>query len=155
MALLQPALANINMVSAPAVARERNIEVAETRRDRTADYNSLIRLTVTTEKGVHTVAGSLFGGNKPRLVAVEDIPLEAELTGNMLFVRNEDRPGLIGNLGRTLGDAGVNIASFHLGRKAIGFDAIALVAIDQPVTEQVFKAVTAIPNVVRVYALRF
>ncbi len=154
-ALLRPLLDTVNMVSAPAMARERGIAVSETRREHAPDYSTLIRVTVTTEQRTRGLAGTLFGGDKPRLVAVEAVALEAELSGNMLFVRNQDKPGLIGNLGTTLGDAGINIASFHLGRHAAGGDAIALVAVDQPVEDAIVRKVAALPSVVQVKPLKF
>ncbi len=153
--LLTPLLNSVNMVSAPAIARERNITVSETKRERLADYHTLVRLTVTTEHRTRSVTGSLFGGDKPRLVAVEDIPLEAELSSHMLFVRNEDKPGLIGGLGRAMGDAGINIASFHLGRTEAGGNAIALVAVDGPVPDAVIREVCDLPSVLQVKSLRF
>jgi D-3-phosphoglycerate dehydrogenase len=153
--LLTPLLDSVNMVSAPVIARERDIEVAETKIDRASDYNTLIRVIVTTEQRTRSVSGSLFGGEKPRIVGIEDVSLEAELSEHMLFVRNEDKPGFIGNLGSVLGKAGINIATFHLGRKAAGGDAIALVAVDQPVTDELVREVAALPSVVRVRALSF
>ena len=105
-ALLAPQLASVNMVSAPVICRDRDIRVSETRRAEPGDYQTLIRVVVTpngpvAERRPREVSGTLFGGDKPRLVSVEDIPLEAELGGNMLFVRNLDKPGFIGNLGQT------------------------------------------------------
>jgi D-3-phosphoglycerate dehydrogenase len=97
----------------------------------------------------------LFGGDKPRIVEIEGIPMEAELGQHMLFVRNQDKPGFIGNLGRTLGEAGINIATFHLGRKAAGQDAICLIQIDQPLDEAVLAHVCALPNVMQVRQLHF
>jgi len=97
----------------------------------------------------------LFGGDRPRLVEVEGIAMEAELVAHMLFVRNKDKPGFIGNLGRTLSEAAVNIATFHLGRAAPGEDAICLVQVDQELTEATLAKVAALPNVVRVKALKF
>jgi D-3-phosphoglycerate dehydrogenase len=116
---------------------------------------SLIRVVVTTERRTRTVAGTLFAGDKPRIVSVEGIPLEAELGGNMLFVRNYDKLGFIGALGNALGAAGVNIATFHLGRTAPGQDAIALVEVDQPLTPAILDAVRELPNVIQVKSLRF
>ena len=153
--LLRPLLTTVNMVSAPLIARERDIDVSETRRERAPDFHSLVRLTVTTEQRRRSVAGTLFGGARPRIVEIEDIPLEAELNGHMLFVRNNDKPGLIGRLGTMLGSAGINIASFHLGRKHQGGDAIALLAIDQPVPDLLMDQICVLPDVVRVRALRF
>jgi len=81
------------MVSAPVVAREYDIDVSETKRETCEDYHTLVRLTVTTERQTRSIAGSLFAGTKPRIVEVEGISLEAEVARNMLFVRNEDKPG--------------------------------------------------------------
>jgi D-3-phosphoglycerate dehydrogenase / 2-oxoglutarate reductase len=110
---------------------------------------------VETERRRREVAGTLFGGDKPRLVSVEGIPLEAELGRNVLFVRNYDKPGFIGALGNALGAAAVNIATFHLGRTAIGGEAIALVEVDQGLTPAILDTVRALPNVIQAKAMRF
>ena len=148
-------LASVNMVNAPVIARERNIDVTEIKQERATDYQTLIRLTIETEKRKRSFSGTLFGGDKPRIVDVNGISIEAELGPNILYVHNKDKPGFIGNLGRTLGDAGVNIATFHLGRAKAGADAIALVNVDQPVTDEIIKKVRAIPHVVQAQALVF
>jgi D-3-phosphoglycerate dehydrogenase len=153
--LLAPQLAAVNMVNALVVCRDRDIRVSETLRSEPVDYQTLIRVIVTTERRRREVAGTLFGGDKPRLVSVENIPLEAELAGNVLFVRNSDKPGFIGALGNALGAAGINIATFHLGRIAPGQDAIALVEVDQPLTSEILDTVRALPNVIQVKSLRF
>ena len=159
-ALLAPQLASVNMVNAAVICRERNIRVSETRRAEPGDYQTLIRVVVTPNgppaaRRDRAVAGTLFGGAKPRLVAVEDIPLEAELGGHMLLVRNLDKPGFIGALGQTLGAAAVNIATLHLGRTAPGADAICLAAVDQPLAPPLIEAVRRLPGVIQVKALRF
>ncbi len=154
-ALLSPQLDTVNMVNVGVLCRERDIRVSETTRAEPTDYQTLIRLVVTTNGTPHRVAGTIFSGDKPRLVEVEDIAMEAELGPHMLFVRNKDKPGFIGNLGRALGESGVNIATFHLGRAAPGADAICLVQVDQPLTDPVLDQVCSIPNVVRTKALRF
>jgi D-3-phosphoglycerate dehydrogenase len=153
--LLAPILDNVNMVSAPALARERNIDVTETKHERDCDYQTLIRLTVTTERGSRSVSGTLFGGHKPRLVEIKGIAMEAELGPHMLYITNEDRPGLIGALGKILGDAEVNIATFHLGRAERGADAIALLELDEPISAQVLERVRALPHIKQATALRF
>jgi D-3-phosphoglycerate dehydrogenase len=157
--LLAPQLATVNMVSAPFVCRERGIRVCETRRTEPGHYQSLIRVAVTPngparERRRREVAGTLFG-DKPRIVSVEGIPLEAELGGNMLFVRNRDKPGFIGALGQACGAAGVNIATFHLGRTAPGGDAIALIAVDLALSPALLGTVRALPHVIQVQAMRF
>ncbi|WP_431862328.1 phosphoglycerate dehydrogenase [Azospirillum sp.] len=155
MGLLSPLLDSVNMVNAPVIARERNIDIAETKRDRAGDYHTLIRVTVVSEQRSRTLTGSLFGGDKPRLVGIDEVPVEAELSTHMLYIRNEDKPGFIGRLGATLGDAGVNIASFHLGRTAPGDNAIALVSVDQPVADDLLATIAALPSVVQAKVLRF
>jgi len=154
-ALLGPSIGTVNMVNVGLICRERDSRVSETTRAEPTDYQTLIRLIVTGDARNHVVAGTLFGGDKPRLVEIEGIAMEAELGPAMLFIRNKDKPGFIGNLGRTLSENGVNIATFHLGRTAPGEDAIALIQVDQPLTDPVIDQVCAIPNVIRTKALRF
>ena len=109
--LLKPMLDAVNMVNAPVLARERDIDVAEVKHDRDSDYQTLMRMTVKTERQERSVAGTLFGGDKPRIVEIKGIKVEAALGPHMLYVTNRDEPGLIGGLGSILGDAGMNIAT--------------------------------------------
>jgi D-3-phosphoglycerate dehydrogenase len=153
--LLRPQLDAVNMVSAPAVARERGIEVSETIHEHPGDYETLIRVTVATERRSRSISGTLFGGNRPRLVEINEIPVEAELGEHMLYTTNRDKPGVIGQLGQALGDAGVNVATFHLGRTAPGADAIALIQVDQPLDRDLIARISALPNVTQAKALRF
>ena len=153
--LLSPLMESVNMVNAPVIARERDIDVSEIKHERDSAYQTLIRLTIKTEKQTRSVAGTLFAGTHPRIVEIKGIPIDAEMGPNMLFITNKDKPGFIGNLGTTLGDAGINIATFHLGRTNAGGDAIALIEIDQEPGEDVMKAVCALPQVVQVKNLTF
>ncbi|MEJ0062179.1 MAG: phosphoglycerate dehydrogenase [Alphaproteobacteria bacterium] len=155
MGLMRPLLDSVNMVNAPVIARERNIAVSETRREQAADYQTLIRVIVDSESGRRSVAGTLFGGEKPRVVAIDSVPIEAELTAHMLFVHNRDQPGFIGRLGTRLGEAGVNIANFNLGRNQAGGDALSLIAIDQPPSENVLAEINKLPSVVKAWGLGF
>ncbi len=153
--LLSPMLDAVNMVSAPSIARDRNISVTETKNEQPGNYETLIRVTVKTERQSRSVAGTLFGGNRARLVDVKGIEIEAELAPHMLYITNHDKPGVIGDLGRTLGDEGINIATFHLGRTSEGGDAIALLRIDQPLNSTVLDTVRGLPNIVQVKQLAF
>ncbi|QJE73577.1 phosphoglycerate dehydrogenase [Aerophototrophica crusticola] len=153
--LLSPLMESVNMVNAPVICKERDIKVSETKRELAGDYQTLVRVIVQTEQRTRSVAGTLFGGDKPRLVEIEEVPIEAEVTPNMLFIRNEDKPGFIGKLGTTLGDAGVNIATFHLGRTAPGANAIALVSVDQAMGEGLLGTIRGLPSVVRAKELSF
>jgi D-3-phosphoglycerate dehydrogenase / 2-oxoglutarate reductase len=153
--LLAPQLASVNLVNAPVICRERDIRVSETLQAEPSNYQSLMRITVTTERRTRSVAGTVFAGDKPRLVAVEGMPLEAELGEHILFVRNLDKPGFIGALGNALGAASINIATFHLGRTAAGQDAICLIEVDQKLTPALLDAVRGLPNVVQVKSMKF
>jgi D-3-phosphoglycerate dehydrogenase len=154
-ALLAPQIDTVNMVNAPVICRERDIRVSEARVTEPTDYHTLIRVTVVTERHARSLAGTLFGGDKPRIIEVEGVPMEAELGAHMLFVRNKDKPGFIGNLGRTMGEAGINIATFHLGRTAPGEDAICLVQVDQELSDDVLECVRGLPNVLQARSLKF
>ena len=154
-ALLRPLLSSVNMVNALTVARSRNIDVTIVTHEQVEGYQTSIQLEVTTESGTREVTGTLFQDQEPRLVSIRGIPMEARLGSRMLYVRNQDRPGLIGALGRTLGDAGVNIATFHLGRDRPGGDAIALVEVDQPVEQPVLDRIADLPQVLYVKQLAF
>lgn len=152
---LSGVMESVNMVNAPAIAKERSIAVSETKRDTAANYHTLVRLHITTEQTTRSLTGTLFAGNRPRMVEVGDVPLEFELTPRLLYIRNEDQPGFIGKLGTKLGQAGVNIANFNLGRDKRGGTAIAMVAVDDAVNNQVMTDIGQIPGVLRVRMLSF
>jgi D-3-phosphoglycerate dehydrogenase / 2-oxoglutarate reductase len=152
--LLRPLLQDVNMVSAPALLKERGAPLTESTRDDSPTYDSLIRVKVKTGGGWRTLAGTLVGG-QPRIVEVKGMALEAPFHALTLYTNNADKPGFIGALGTLLGDAGVNIATFHLGRDAAGGEAIALVGIDQPPTEGVLAKVKSLPHVRYAKLLRF
>ena len=153
--LLAPLMDSINMVNAPVVAKERGIDVTESYNDREEDYQTLIRLTITTEHQTRDIAGTLYGDNRPRIVNIKGINMEAELGPHMLYVTNQDKPGFIGALGSVLGDAGVNIATFHLGRHKQEGEAIALIEIDSELSPATVEAVRNLPHVAQVKPLNF
>jgi D-3-phosphoglycerate dehydrogenase len=152
--VLRPALAEINMVSAPSVAKARGITVSENRQEISPVYDSLMRITITTDDGERAFAGAVIGG-APRVVDIKGMELDAPFAPAMLYVNNLDKPGFIGALGVMLGEAGVNIATFNLGRTASGGDAIALVGVDQKLDATVLAKVQALPHVKEVRALAF
>jgi D-3-phosphoglycerate dehydrogenase len=152
---LQPQLQTVNMVSAPAYAKERGIRIEETRRGQAGAYESYIRLTVVTDKQERSVAGTVFSDGKPRIIQIKGINMEAELGPHMLYVTNRDKPGFIGRLGTLLGSRGHNIATFHLGRQQEGGDAIALVEIDGDIPQETLGAIGALEGVVQARHLVF
>ncbi|MCG8493801.1 MAG: phosphoglycerate dehydrogenase [Sneathiellales bacterium] len=153
--LLGPLLDSVNMVNAPIVAKERGIDVMESINDKADDYQTLIRVTVTTEQRSRDIAGTLYGDQSPRIVCIKGINMEAELGPHMLYVTNEDKPGFIGSLGTLLGSADVNIATFHLGRHEAAGEAIALIEIDSELTDDTLSKVQSLPHVEQVKTLRF
>jgi D-3-phosphoglycerate dehydrogenase len=145
----------VNMVNAPYLAKERGLDVREVRHEREGDYHTLIRLSVKTREGEKSVAGTLFGESNPRLVEIFGVKVEADLAGHMLYVVNEDAPGFIGRIGTALGEAGVNIGTFHLGRRSAGGEAVLLLSVDEAVDEKLLKTVCDLPGVKTVKALTF
>ena len=145
----------VNMVNAPVMARDRGMEVREVRHAREGAYHTLLRVSVDTADGPRSVAGTLFGRDEPRLVEIFGVKVEADLAGPMLYVVNDDQPGFIGRLGTALGEAGVNIGTFHLGRRSAGGEAVVLCSLDSAVDEGVLATVRALPGVRMVRALGF
>jgi D-3-phosphoglycerate dehydrogenase len=146
---------SVNMVNAPFLARERGLDVREVRHDREGDYHTLVRVTAKTAEGERSVAGTLFGNAAPRLVDMFGIRVEAELDGWMIYIVNEDTPGFIGRLGTLLGEEGVNIGTFNLGRREAGGEAVALVSVDSEIGPALVTRLEALPGVRRVEPLRF
>ncbi len=155
--LLKPLVGEggVNMVSAPIVARERGVKIAETRKDAQGAFGSYVRLIVTTEKQTRSVAGTIYSDGKPRFIQIKGINLEAEPMANMLYTTNTDSPGYIGALGTKLGDLGVNIATFALGRAEKSGEALALLGVDAPVDAPTLDAIAALPQIRQAKALRF
>lgn len=146
---------SVNMVNAPVLAKERGLDVREIRHEREGDYHTLVAVTVGTPDGDRRVEGTLFGNRAPRLVKIVGIPVEAELNGQMIYIVNTDAPGFIGALGTKLGENGINIATFNLGRRDAGGEAVALVAVDDPITSDVAKQLQELPGVREVIPLSF
>ena len=153
--ILNASFPDINMVSAPSIARDKGIAITETKKDEYSAYESYIRINLLSKKETFSIGGTTFSDGKPRIVQINGINLEAELMANMLYVTNNDVPGLIGSLGNILGNEGINIASFNLGRTAPLKDAMALIGIDSPVNEKVISEVKKLDSVVNVKSLNF
>jgi D-3-phosphoglycerate dehydrogenase len=153
--LLRPSLAEVNVVSASAIAAHRGIVVEEMTRASEGDYESFATLTVATAEQTRSVGGAVFHDGKPRILSIKGIKVDAEFTPSMIYVTNEDKPGFIGRFASLLGEAGVNIATFALGRDEPGGSAIALVSIDGAVPPQVLERVSKIRGVRHAAALQF
>ena len=153
--VLRPLLSTVNVVSAPAMAKERGIALEETKRGQEGAYETYMRLTVKTERQTRSVAGTVFADGKPRLIQIKGIDMEGEFGTHMLYVTNNDKPGFIGRLGTLLGSENINIATFNLGRAEKGDDAIALVQVDEPVSDDVLTKIEGLENVVQAKRLSF
>jgi D-3-phosphoglycerate dehydrogenase len=153
--LLRPMLGDVNVVSAAVVAKERGIIVEEITREAAGDYESLIRVNVVTDDQERAVAGTVFADGRPRIVNIKGIRMDAEFGPSMIYITNLDKPGFIGKFSGTMGDAGINIATFHVGREAPGGHAVALIEIDGDMPEKVLEAVRALPQVQQAKPLKF
>ncbi|MEO9827509.1 MAG: phosphoglycerate dehydrogenase [Paracoccaceae bacterium] len=141
--ILKASNPEVNMVSAPVIAKDRGIDCSTTTQEKTGVFDSYIKLTVKTDKRERSIAGTVFSDGKPRFIQIKGITIDAEVGEHMVYTTNEDVPGIIGALGNTMGDNGVNIANFTLGRSEKGQDAIALLYVDEPVPNAVIDKLNA------------
>ena len=153
--LLRPMLQDVNVVSAPIVAKERGMVVEEITREAAGDHGSLITINVVTQRQERLVAGTVYADGRPRIVNIKGIRMDAEFGRSMIYITNLDKPGFIGRFSSTLGEAGINIATFHVGREAPGGSAVALIEIDGELPPEVLSAVRALPQVQQAKPLRF
>ncbi|WP_298916390.1 phosphoglycerate dehydrogenase [uncultured Roseobacter sp.] len=131
--IMKKANPDVNMVSAPFIAKERGIQISTTNQDKSGTFDGYMKVTVVTAKRERSIAGTVFSDGKPRFIQIKGINIDAEVGAHMLYTTNKDMPGIIGTLGQTLGDGGVNIANFTLGRAEAGGEAIALLYVDEAV----------------------
>ncbi len=153
--VMKAANPDVNMVSAPIVARERGIKLSTTTQGKSGVFDGYIKLTVVTDQRERSVAGTVFSDGKPRFIQIKGITIDAEVGEHMLYTTNEDVPGIIGLLGNTMGKNGVNIANFTLGRSAAGQDAIALLYLDQAIDPKVVETLRGTGMFRQVRPMRF
>ena len=145
----------VNMVSAPIVAKERGVKISTTRQDKSGAFEGYIKITVVTERRERSIGGTVFSDGKPRFIQIKGINIDAEIGRHMVYTTNEDVPGIIGTLGQTLGENGVNIANFTLGRAAARGEAIALLYVDEPVPARALEALEATGKFQQIRPLEF
>ena len=153
--IMKRANPDVNMVSAPIIAKERGIQISTTNQDKSGTFDGYIKVTVVTDKRERSVAGTVFSDGKPRFIQIKGINIDAEIGANMLYTTNEDVPGIIGLLGNTMGKNGVNIANFTLGRANEGGEAIALLYVDHPIPGDVLKTLDGTGMFTQVKPLEF
>ncbi len=141
--IMKKANPDVNMVSAPVIAKERGVKISTTNQDKSGAFDGYIKVTVVTGKRERSIAGTVFSDGKPRFIQIKGINIDAEVGAHMLYTTNEDVPGIIGTLGGTMGRHGVNIANFTLGRATAGGEAIALLYVDEAVDAKVLAELSA------------
>ena len=153
--VLEQTSESVNAVNSREVALNRGINFSTTKHERRCDYETLLTITLKHQFGTRSISGTLIGGYMPRIVNIQGIPIESDFPRHALYLRNYDKPGFIGDLGNTLGEKGVNIASFHLGRREKGGEAIALIETDEEISDGILKDVKNLPQVLRVNSVNF
>jgi D-3-phosphoglycerate dehydrogenase len=138
---------HVNEINAPFIAKERGINFRESKMTEAADFTSLITLSAKTTNAAHVVAGTLFGKNEPRLSMMNDYLVEVVPTGNILLIDTFDRPGVIGNIGTTLGARDINIGNMQFGRNKIGGKSLCILHLDTIPSSDVLNELTRLPNV--------
>ena len=141
--IMKKANPDVNMVSAPVIAKERGVKISTTNQDKSGAFEGYIKVTVVTDQRERSIAGTVFSDGKPRFIQIKGINIDAEVGSHMLYTTNEDVPGIIGTLGGTMGKHGVNIANFTLGRKSAGTEAIALLYLDAPIDGSIVRELEA------------
>jgi D-3-phosphoglycerate dehydrogenase / 2-oxoglutarate reductase len=136
----------VNFVNALYVARDRGLSVAETRHEEPGNYARSIRVTLSDGRATTTAHATLFSGSDARVVEVDGLPLEFRPEGTVVFLRNRDVPGVVGNVGTILGEGGINIANFSLARGG-GERAAAVIAVDSPPSADVLARLRRAPGV--------
>ncbi len=153
--LLTPILnETVNYINAPVVAKERGIKVVESRSSEVKDYTNMISLTIKTSQEESSAAATLFGRMDHRIVRIKKFTLEVIPEGHMLILYNYDKPGVVGNIGTTLGNNNVNIARLHLGREMVDQQALVVLSTDSAVPEEVLQKLRNLPHVISVKSLQ-
>jgi len=140
----------VNFVNALFIARERGIEVKETKSTDAGDYQSMVLMRLKAKDKESHLAGTLFSKKDPRIVAIDNFKVEIVPDGDLLFIYNNDKPGVIGNIGTLLSKNDINIARMHFGRETSGGRAISVVTIDTPATPQIIEKIKRLPNILSV-----
>ena len=153
--IMKAANPDVNMVSAPVIAKERGVKISTTTQDKSGVFDGYIKLNVITSERQRSIAGTVFSDGKPRFIQIKGINIDAEIGANMVYTTNEDVPGIIGTLGQTMGENGVNIANFTLGRQHQGKEAIALLYVDAEVPAAILSKLTETGLFQQVKSLQF
>jgi D-3-phosphoglycerate dehydrogenase len=153
--LLTPTLQeNVNYVNAPLIAKDRGIEVKVSKSSGATEFTSLITLRIRAGGKDVSASGTLNSKKEPRIIQVDNFPMETVPDGDMLVLMNNDKPGVIGGIGTLLGQNGVNIARMQFGRESQGGLAMSIVSIDSPVSDELMAKIKKLPNVLSVKQIK-
>jgi D-3-phosphoglycerate dehydrogenase len=153
--LLEPMLHGVTYVNAPLLAEQRGIKVTESKTPINEDYASLIRVTVKTDKGAHSVSGTLFGKRDIRIIDMDGFPVNVEPEGYALMSRHTDKPGIVGRVGTLMGESGINIAGMQLGRAGMGQQAVMILTVDSPVPAPLLERVAQLEGMMNARLIEF
>ena len=141
---------SLNYVNAGIVAEERGIITLETATTKSKNFTNLLKLTLTTSTGTRSISGTIFESGQSRIVSFDDFSIEVEPKPILIFMKNRDIPGFIGNVGTILGKASINIADFRLGRQKIAHEAISFISVDTQLSKTVINQLKAIDGTLEV-----
>ncbi|KAA2313347.1 phosphoglycerate dehydrogenase [Pseudooceanicola sediminis] len=141
--IMKKANPDVNLVSAPVVAKERGIKISTTNQAKSGTFDGYVKVTIKTPTRERSIAGTVFSDGKPRFIQIKGINIDAEVGPHMLYTTNIDTPGTIGTLGSVLGEKGQNIANFTLGRAAANGQAIAVLYLDEKAKPDAVEALKA------------
>ncbi|MGD8353592.1 MAG: ACT domain-containing protein, partial [Pseudomonadota bacterium] len=144
-----------NFVNAQVLAEDRGLKYNEVKSSEKADYSNLIEVTLSAGGQEISAAGFIFEGREPRIIRIGPFSMEAIPVGNVLVLSNEDRPGVIGNLGSILGAHSINVASMQIGRDKPGGEALSFLQIDDEPGEEVLKEISKLPHIKTVKKVKF
>jgi len=146
---------SVNYVNALVLAKERGYEITQSTSEKSEDYSSLIRVTVESDKGKHQISGTVTGKKDLRIVNLDGNATDFSPVGNMIWMDHEDRPGMVGQLGTILANNKINIAGLYVGRQAPGGRAVAMVNVDNEVSEKVLAELKGIPHIQNLKFIKF
>jgi len=153
--LLTPILKEtVNFINGVSLLKERGIVLRESKSAQEGEFVNLIQLEIKTDKETKVISGTLSGNKQPRIVKIDDYYLELYPVGEMIFIRNLDKPGLIGSLGTLMGKNGINIAAMALGRNKPGDKAISVWSVDKQVSSVILDKIKELENILTVKIIR-
>lgn len=153
--ILSPILQEtVNFINAVTLARERGIKINESKSTREEEFVTMIQLEVKTDKETKKITGTLSSNKQPRIAKVDNYYVDATPLGEMIFIQNWDKPGIIGSLGTLLGKNNVNIATMTFGRDVPGGKAISVLNIDSPISADMLAKIKKLENVLNAKVIK-